>query len=170
MPQELRDYQDEIGLTSNQTDHKKAIRERLKTIRDLFHFGRYRPRAGGVYKVTAGENAGGLNAENDEKAKKEATSPSGPRAGSRGDIYALFAEVTGSDADLVDSSTDPEARWVTTTDGSRSAGDLEDRAARYLPDQNLLLINGDFRAFTDMIDRGLIATQMSPDVGQLFLM
>jgi hypothetical protein len=30
---------------------------------------------------------------------------------------------------------------------------LEDRAARYLPGQNILLINGDFRAFTDMISR-----------------
>lgn len=153
MPQELRDYQDEIGSASNQTDHKKAIRERLKTIRDLFHFGRYRPRPGGVYKATAGENAGGQASENEEKAKKEATSPSGPRTGSRGDIYALFAEESGAEADLVGSTTDPEARWITTTDSSRSAGDLEDRAARYLPDQNLLLINGDFRAFTDMIDR-----------------
>ena len=153
MPQELRDYQDEIGSASNQTDHKKAIRERLKSIRDLFRFGRYRPRPGGVYKVTVGENAGGQSSENDERAKKEATSPTGPRAGSRGDLYALFAEESGIDADLVDSPTDPEARWVTTADGSRSAGDLEDRAARYLPDQNLLLINGDFRAFTDMADR-----------------
>ena len=81
MPQELRDYQDEIGSASNQTDHKKAIRERLKTIRDLFHFGRYKPRPGGAYKATVGENAGGQNTENDEKAKKEATSLSGPRAG-----------------------------------------------------------------------------------------
>jgi hypothetical protein len=29
---------------------------------------------------------------------------------------------------------------------------LEDRAAKYLIDQNMLQINGDFRVFTDMID------------------
>jgi hypothetical protein len=31
--------------------------------------------------------------------------------------------------------------------------DLEDRAARFLLDQNLLLINADFRVFKDMITR-----------------
>jgi hypothetical protein len=42
----------------------------------------------------------------------------------------------------------PEVKWLTVTDGSRAPGDLEDRAAKYLAEQNLLLINGDFRAFT----------------------
>jgi hypothetical protein len=153
MPQELRDYQDEIGSASNQTDHKRAIRERLRSVRDLFRFGRYRPKTGGAFKANAGENTGGSNSDSDGKAKKEATSPSGSRTGSKGDIYALFAEENGVDADLLDSPADPDARWITTADGSRSSGDLEDRAARYLPDQNLLLINGDFRAFTDMTDR-----------------
>lgn len=153
MPQELRDYQDEIGSASNQTDHKKAIRERLKSIRELFHFGRYRPKVGGAFKIAGADNTGGQSSETEERAKSEATAPSGSRTKSRGDIYALFAEENGEDAELLNSSTDPEAKWVSTVDGSRSAGDLEDRAARYLPDQNLLLINGDFRAFTDMVDR-----------------
>jgi hypothetical protein len=30
---------------------------------------------------------------------------------------------------------------------------MEDRAARFLLDQNILFINADFRVFTDMIDR-----------------
>ena len=38
-------------------------------------------------------------------------------------------------------------------DGTREPGDIEDRAARYLNDQNLLLINADFRAFEDMSKR-----------------
>ena len=42
---------------------------------------------------------------------------------------------------------------MTTEDGSRTDGDLEDRAARHLADQNMLLVNGDFRAFTDMMER-----------------
>ena len=44
-------------------------------------------------------------------------------------------------------------KWITSQDGTRAEGNLEDRAARYLADQNLLLINADFRAFTDMVDR-----------------
>lgn len=38
-------------------------------------------------------------------------------------------------------------------EGTRDSPDLEDRAARFLLDQNTLIINGDFRVFTDMIDR-----------------
>jgi len=154
MPQELRDYQDAIGTAANQTDHRKAIRERLKSVKELFRFGRYRPRAGGAFKAVPGENAGGGAAESsDEKVKKEASAPSGSRGGRKGDIYSLFADEVGDPADVVDLSTEPQTKWIVESDGSRSSGDLEDRAARYLPDQNLLLINGDFRAFTDMIDR-----------------
>lgn len=39
---------------------------------------------------------------------------------------------------------------VIAADGSREPGDMEDRAAKYLQEQNLLFINGDFRAFIDM--------------------
>jgi hypothetical protein len=154
MPQELRDYQDDIGSAANQTDHRKAIRERLKSVKELFRFGRYRPKAGGSFKAVPGENAGG-SAEGtaDEKVKKEASAPSGPRGGRKGDIYSLFADEVGAPAEVVDLPTEPQTKWIVQSDNSRSSGDLEDRAARYLPDQNLLLINGDFRAFTDMIDR-----------------
>ncbi|WP_375402125.1 hypothetical protein [uncultured Sphingomonas sp.] len=153
MPQELRDYQDEIGSVANQTDHRKAIRERLKSVRDLFRFGRYRPKAGGVYKSIAGENVGGSSDSANERVKKEASAPSGGRGGSRGDIYSLFANEVGVPSELVDLPTEPQTKWVSSDDGSRSHGDLEDRAAKFLPDQNILLINADFRAFTDMIDR-----------------
>jgi hypothetical protein len=85
--------------------------------------------------------------------KKEASAPSGSRGGSRGDIYSLFAEEAGVPADSVELPNEPQTKWKVLADGSRDPGDLEDRAARYLPDQHLLLINGDFRAFTDMIDR-----------------
>lgn len=153
MPDELREYQDDIGKAASNTDHRKAIRERLKSIQELFRFGRYRPKTSGTYKSLAGENAGGVSDEADEKAKKEASSPSGTRGGSRGDVYSLFADEGGEPSEFVNLPTEPQASWVVAEDGSRSSGDLEDRAARYLPDQNILLINGDFRAFTDMIDR-----------------
>jgi len=152
MPQELRDYQDEVGLASTGTDNRKAIRDRLKTIQELFKFGRYRVRPGGVFQATPGENTGGAAASAD-RAKRDASSPTGKRGGSRGDIYSLFVDEVGDPADLVDLPTDPITKWVTEDEKTRASGDLEDRAARYIADQNLLLINGDFRAFTDMVDR-----------------
>lgn len=153
MPQELRDYQDDIGSAANQTDHKKAIRERLKSVRELFRFGRYRNRPAGDYRANPGENAGGRADESDEQTRGANSSSTGRKGGTRGDIYALFTDEGGDPADLVDHSIEPDTRWIVSEDGSRAPGDLDDRAARYLPDQNLLLINGDFRAFTDMVDR-----------------
>ena len=54
-----------------------------------------------------------------------------------------------------DSGADPhpDVVWITATDGTRVPPFLEDRAAKFLPEKNLLQINGDFRAFTDMEDR-----------------
>lgn len=45
----------------------------------------------------------------------------------------------------------PVVRWVTIANGTRDSKDMEDRAAKYLQDQNLLLINADFSVFTDMM-------------------
>ena len=42
---------------------------------------------------------------------------------------------------------------MSVKEGTRSNGDLEDRAARFLLDTNHLIINGDFRVFTDMIEK-----------------
>ena len=73
--------------------------------------------------------------------------------GRQGDIYALFTEESGQPADLVNNSpVEPQVSWISAEEGSRSLGDLEDRAARYLIGSNRLLINADFRAFTDMVN------------------
>jgi hypothetical protein len=49
----------------------------------------------------------------------------------------------------------PEVMWISEkhVPPTRTPDLLEDRAAKYLPDQNLLQMNADFRVFTDMIDR-----------------
>jgi len=51
----------------------------------------------------------------------------------------------------------PLVKWVSIEDSTRDLGDIEDKAARYLDEQNVLLINADFRVFTDMIDHWLCA-------------
>jgi hypothetical protein len=47
----------------------------------------------------------------------------------------------------------PEVIWVSVKDGTRDPGDMEDRAGRYLFEQNKLIVNADFRVFTDMTER-----------------
>jgi hypothetical protein len=153
MPDELAAFQDEVGRSAGHTDHRAAIRERLKSIRELFKFGRYRPSTSGKY--TAGdpsENSGG-NSSKSPTARREGSSDGGTAGGTRGDIYSLFAEEGGSPADFVPIPVEPEVTWISASKGTRSPGDLDDRAARYFPESNMLLINADFRAFTDMISR-----------------
>lgn len=153
MPDELEVFQNEIGQNAQHSDHRLAIRERLKAIKELFKFGRYRPAKSGKFSVgEASDNSGGAGDEDTSKGEGK-SGRSGGGGGRRGDIYALFTEEGGEPADLVDSPIEPERSWISVEDGSRSVGDLEDRAARYLPESNQLLINADFRAFTDMVER-----------------
>ena len=152
LPQELEDFQNEIGQKAQHSDHRLAIRERLKAIKELFRFGRYRPTKSGKFSVgDSSENSGGTT--DNEGGGREGAGRTGGNGGRRGDIYALFTEESGQPADLVDGPIEPVVSWITAEDGSRSAGDLEDRAARYIVESNQLLVNADFRAFTDMVDR-----------------
>jgi len=73
--------------------------------------------------------------------------------GRAGDIYALFADVGNTPADEVGGFTDPQVRWVSVRDKTRTTDFLEDRAAKYLPQDNTIQANADFRVFTDMIAR-----------------
>ncbi len=155
MPDDLAEYQDQIGQNADHTDHRKAIRDRLKTVRELFRFGRYRPSKDGKYNILPpGANTGGAPVTS-VLSNDTTSSGGGSNGGKKGDLYSLFAEEAGDPADLVNISNEPEVVWQSIEDEppTRSAGDMDDRAARYLPEQNKLIINGDFRVFTDMIDR-----------------
>ena len=152
MPAELVALQEQLGAHIGERDHKKAILERLQQIRDLLRFSRFRPSKSGSAK-TDPELAlvGGDPAA--KGAVHEGERDAGKKGGRAGDIYSLFAEAGSVDADPVDSFNEPNTQWVSVEDGTRTPPDLDDRAAKFLLQQNLLLINADFRAFTDMVDR-----------------
>src|SRR5206468_1381367 len=73
------------------------------------------------------------------------------RAGTVGNIYTLFEKRNGKPGEKVQPDPFPRWQWISFKDGTRVPPDLEDKAARFLLDQNLLLINADFRVFEDMI-------------------
>jgi hypothetical protein len=154
MPDELVEYQDQIGLRSDHTDHRKAIRERLKAVRELFRFGRYKPSKDGKYTVLPpSPNTGGEPDQAGPSGGATSTGGGGGGGGKQGDIYSLFAETVGDPAVLINIPNEPEVVWISMDDGTRALGDMDDRAARYLPEQNKLIVNGDFRVFTDMRER-----------------
>jgi hypothetical protein len=155
LPESIKDLMEEVAGTCAASDHKQSIRERLKQIRDLFRISRYRPVRNG--KLLIDEDTltiGGKPKDDAEDRGPEKTGKSGGGKGGRaGDIYSLFLAAKGIPGEEIRTEIGPEVKWVSVADGTRTAPDLEDRAAKFLPQQNLILANGDFRVFTDMVDR-----------------
>lgn len=152
MPEEIKDLMEEVTANSISGDHKQAIKDRLKQIRDLFRVSRYRKTRAGDLNVA--ENAvGGDQKGKDTPESRKNSGKGGGRGGRAGDIYALFAVDEGEPGEEILADIDPEVSWVTVENGTRQPGDIEDRAAKYLAEQNRILINADFRVFQDMIDR-----------------
>jgi hypothetical protein len=148
LPTAIVQLQEQIGAQSGEKDYRKAIHERLKQIRDLLRFSRFRPAKDG--SATADPTL-----ETDRRLSGSSGESSGEKkrkGGLAGDIYSLFAE-SGDPAEAVDAFDEPNVKWISGEDGTRTAHDLEDRAARFLLAQNQLLINADFRVFTDMVER-----------------
>jgi hypothetical protein len=71
--------------------------------------------------------------------------------GTLGNVYAVFEKIGGTPGKKVKQDPFPTVQWISVKDGTREYGDIEDRAAKYLADQNLLLANGDFRVFGDRV-------------------
>jgi uncharacterized membrane protein YgcG len=151
-PAEIATLMDEITAGASHSDHKQAIRERLKQIRDLFRFSRYRAAPAGDKTIDDRGSPGGRSRP-ESSSGGGARSSGGGSGGRAGTIYALFLADDGVPGEEVFSNKEPEVRWISLDEGTRTSGFLEDRAAKFLPEQNLLQINGDFRGFTDLMDR-----------------
>jgi len=154
MPEELQAFIDKKAAAASDTDHSKSIRERLKSLLDLFKVSRYRPNPTGSHFIDDEQSVRGGQSQ-----KRSATNgngggdASGKRGGVAGNIYTLFEKKDGKPGEKVTPDPFPDVIWVSLREGTRDPGVIEDRAARFLKDQNKLLINGDFRAFTDMINK-----------------
>lgn len=151
MPESIENLMQAVIAGSSSTDHRQAIRDRLKQIRDLMKLSRYRRVASGAIKA-AEDTAGGKTRDRGSTSGNGGSS-GGNRGGRAGDIYALFIADDGDPSEAVDSDPVPDVVWVSAEDSTREPDFLEDRAAKYLPEKNLLQINGDFRVFSDMEDR-----------------
>jgi len=79
----------------------------------------------------------------------------------------VFEKSDGSRAKKIKPDPFPEVQWVSITTGTREQGDIEDRAAKFLIEQNLLLINADFAAFGDMTNKFLTEFSSIPDISSL---
>jgi Histidine kinase-, DNA gyrase B-, and HSP90-like ATPase len=154
MPDAITAHMESAAAASEASDHKDAIKERLKQIEELFRFSRYRPSARGPLLIDPNaQTTGGkplTRQSTDQGGRPTSSRSAGGRGGS---VYSLFLAQTGITGTEVKPDLFPDVRWISLAEGTREAPDLEDRAAKYIPSSNTLLINADFRVFTDMVKR-----------------
>jgi hypothetical protein len=167
MPAEINDLMQEVSAGSSSSDHRQSIKERLKQIAALFNLSRYRPTPKGTMLVdeenlTVGGK--GSTSERGGPSNGGARRPRGAGSGPAGSVYGLFLATEGGILGEAVPGLEPNCRWVSLEEGTRTQEDIEDRAAKYLPEQHLLLINGDFRVFIDMINRWTTAYENTPGV------
>jgi hypothetical protein len=153
MPEDIRQLVDEVAGGSPKGDFQQAIKERLKQIQELFKLSRFRPVVKGSQQVE--EGGLGLGGVPESKSQKHTSGggSGGGRGGQAGNIYSLFLASRGIPAEEVSVRQFPEVRWINASDKTRTPPDLDDRAARYIVQDNLILANGDFRVFMDMVER-----------------
>jgi hypothetical protein len=153
MPQEIRALVEEAAAAGANRDHAQTIRERLRQIADLFKLSRYRPSPVGDFLVDSEVPRRGGKSQTDSGGDRGGSGSRGGGGGRNGNVYAVFATPNGDPALKIKADPFPNVMWVRLADGTRQPGFLDDRAATYLKEQNLLQINGDFRVFHDMVER-----------------
>ena len=93
MPAEISELQEQIGAHAGDHDYKKAISERLKQIKDLLRFMRYRPVKDGSAAIDPMASIpGGMPAGSASRSPADEDRVPGNKGGRAGDLYALFAE------------------------------------------------------------------------------
>lgn len=152
LPKEIAALVAEKAAAAAEEDHSKSIKERLKDILDIYKVSRYKPSPTGDVFIDNSELTRGGAPRNVGTTRRKSGDSNGSVGGPLGNVYAVFEKTDGVPAKKTHPDVFPEVRWVSTTNGTREPGDIEDRAAKYLREQNLLLINADFRVFVDMVN------------------
>lgn len=149
MPEELKEFVE--GFEAKRTPVDDAgLKDRIKEVLHLFAVPRYAPSERGAVEI---EEDGSLS---------DAT-PIGGRGGGRGDggkhgstgrppQAARGLKPKGARGDRVNREELPRRAWKFAADETRARGEMEDKAAHYDAESNVLSINGDFRVFVAWID------------------
>lgn len=168
MPQEIRDHMDAVISGARGADHRQSIQERLKNYAKLYRLTRARPKAGGNKTAnSATEPADPQDRDTGTASKPERSRTSKKKRDTTGDLLASALAAEGLEAEEVEEGPPPfpEVVWLSEHDDppTRSAEDLEDRAAKYLLEENMLQINADFRVFVNMVEHWCNEYDLEPN-------
>lgn len=163
MPKRLADFVREKSAAVSEKDHLNGIKDRLKSVMDLFKVSRYKPAPSGLYlsdessAVRVGRSPfSGARSDGGGGGTGRAVgvSTKGDRDGEVGNIYHLFERKDGTPSNKSEVDPFPVVKWLSRKNGGRTDDDgMEDKAAKFIQNQNTLLANADFRVFADMVER-----------------
>ena len=83
---------------------------------------------------------GGVSFERDQSNAATARQKKSGTGGTVGNVYAVFKRPDGVPGSKVKPDPYPKAVWVSVKNGTREHGDMEDRAGKFLSEQNTLLL------------------------------
>lgn len=78
-----------------------------------------------------------------------------------------FIKSGGPKGESVSPDPFPDVKWVSLHRGTRSHGELEDRAARFLEKDNIIEANADFQGFQDVLNFFMDEWKHMPEAAEL---
>lgn len=153
LPEEIRDYMDSVIAGTKGVDNSESIMDRLRTYVRLFRLSRYRVMPDGPLRAGDRITGGHKPGEATRRSETAEFEPASRRPGSEtGDLLASMLAADGDEAIALPPAEPPLPRvvWLSASEGASIPDLLDDRGAIFLPEDNLIQANGDFRVFTDM--------------------
>lgn len=166
MPPALKAFLDALIEKNSRDSHGNSIRERLKSLRDLFKLSRYKAAQNGEFIANPNSEAqfgtaGFVSGERTDIGRPNHTG----RGSTPGSIAtALLSQLVqdgedGVEAIKVEPDPFPKVQWTNEHDSPQ----LVDRGAEYLPSSNLILANANFSGVRDVVEYFSKSFQDSPD-------
>ena len=155
MPEPIRELEAEMA-SKTMIDIDNETKKRLRDWLEDFSLSRYQHQSDGeldadiqdLFANNPGQSYGGNSeTEGDEENTQADSKPRNP--------YSDYLKDNKKKANRVDKKDPfPEVAWLTIDNGGREEGDeLEDKAASFIPELNVININGDFRGYHDTVNR-----------------
>ena len=155
MPEELKNFLEELQNENSNESHTDSIKDRLKSIKELYKLSRYAVNPQG--KLFANPDSGSTSETGHFRSGESVDRPPtvsskpGQKPGSLSTalLTALVEENAGIRVNEIEQDPFPRVTWVNVSQDENEQ--LLDRAAEYIPTSNLIMANKDFQGFQDVV-------------------
>jgi len=170
MPDALRNFLDSLLDENSRNSHTDSIRERLKTLRELYKISRYRSNREGSLQGDPNSaielNTGYIKDGDLRDSTSRSNRGRGSGAGSLATtLLSALVEEGESGVPVIHAQPDPfpKVTWTTVQESPQ----ITDRAAEYVPTENRILANKDFQGLQDLVNYFGKSHSEFPEVQQM---